>query len=114
LYFSDANSLCRSAESEDRLGGRDKKIEFLSLPAQLPLQSHHSTKKRIAKLRSGRWAATFFMVSGGTYGTKKLFMRGIRHGILILLFCPVRVFADGVHDRRASSALPAEADITHG
>src|SRR6266850_6182977 len=36
LYSSDANSLCRSAESEDRLGGREQKLSSLSLPAQLP------------------------------------------------------------------------------
>jgi amino acid transporter len=55
-------------------------------------------------------AATFFMVSGGTYGTEQIISgAGYGHGILILLFLPVlwclpTAFMIG----ELSSALPAE------
>ncbi len=55
-------------------------------------------------------AATFFMVSGGTYGTEEIIHgAGYRHGILILLFLPVlwclpTAFMIG----ELSGALPAE------
>jgi amino acid transporter len=86
-------------------------LSSLSLPAQLPSRSISTTKKRVAKLTL--WplvAATFFMVSGGTYGTEEIIHgAGYGHGILILLFLPVlwclpTAFMIG----ELSSALPAE------
>jgi len=86
-------------------------LSSLSLPAQLPASSVTTTKKRIAKLTL--WplvAATFFMVSGGTYGTEEIIHgAGYGRGILILLFLPVlwclpTAFMIG----ELSSALPAE------
>ena len=55
-------------------------------------------------------AATFFMVSGGTYGTEDIVHgAGYLRGILILLLTPRDLeFADGVHDRRTLVAIPAE------
>jgi amino acid transporter len=111
LYSSNANSLHRNDESEDRLGGREYKLSSLSLPAELPSRSISTVKKRVAKLTL--WplvAATFFMVSGGTYGTEEIIHgAGYGHGILILLFLPVlwclpTAFMIG----ELSSALPAE------
>src|SRR5271154_2099111 len=55
-------------------------------------------------------AATFFMVSGGTYGTEEVVSgAGYGHGILVLLFLPVlwclpKAFMIG----ELSSALPSE------
>jgi amino acid transporter len=86
-------------------------LSSLSLPAQLPASSITTAKKRIAKLTL--WplvAATFFMVSGGTYGTEEIIHgAGYGRGILILLFLPVlwclpTAFMIG----ELSSALPAE------
>jgi amino acid transporter len=86
-------------------------LSTLSLPAQLPSRVSPSAKKRAAKLTL--WplvAATFFMVSGGTYGTEEIIHgAGYGHGILILLFLPVlwcmpTAFMIG----ELSSALPAE------
>jgi amino acid transporter len=86
-------------------------LSSLSLPAQLSASSITTTKKRIAKLTL--WplvAATFFMVSGGTYGTEEIIHgAGYGRGILILLFLPVlwclpTAFMIG----ELSSALPAE------
>ena len=88
-------------------------MSSLSLPAQLPSQtiSQAKTKAKIAKLTL--WplvAATFFMVSGGTYGTEQIVSgAGYGHGILILLFLPVlwclpTAFMIG----ELSSALPEE------
>ncbi|MFI5057949.1 MAG: APC family permease [Candidatus Acidiferrales bacterium] len=86
-------------------------MSTLSLPAQIPSQAISTAKKRIAKLTL--WplvAATFFMVSGGTYGTEEIVHgAGYGHGILILLFLPVlwslpTAFMIG----ELSSALPAE------
>jgi amino acid transporter len=86
-------------------------LSSLSLPAQYPAQAISTRKKRVAKLTL--WplvAATFFMVSGGTYGTEEIVNgAGYGHGILILLFLPVlwclpTAFMIG----ELSSALPAE------
>ena len=86
-------------------------MSTLSLPAQIPSQAISTAKKTIAKLTL--WplvAATFFMVSGGTYGTEEIVHgAGYGRGILILLFLPVlwslpTAFMIG----ELSSALPAE------
>ncbi len=86
-------------------------MSTLSLPAQLPSRTISSTKTRVAKLTL--WplvAATFFMVSGGTYGTEEVISgAGYGHGILVLLFLPVlwclpTAFMIG----ELSSALPSE------
>jgi amino acid transporter len=86
-------------------------LSSLSLPTQYPAQAISTRKKRVAKLTL--WplvAATFFMVSGGTYGTEEIISgAGYGHGILILLFLPVlwclpTAFMIG----ELSSALPAE------
>ena len=86
-------------------------MSSLSLPAQYPSSAIPKAKKRIAKLTL--WplvAATFFMVSGGTYGTEEIIHgAGYGRGILILLFLPVlwclpTAFMIG----ELSSALPAE------
>jgi amino acid transporter len=86
-------------------------LSSLSLPTQYPTHAISSTKRRVAKLTL--WplvAATFFMVSGGTYGTEEIVSgAGYGHGILILLFLPVlwclpTAFMIG----ELSSALPAE------
>ena len=86
-------------------------MSTLSLPAPLPSHAIPQAKKRIAKLTL--WplvAATFFMVSGGTYGTEQI-VQGAGYGraILILLLTPVlwslpTAFMIG----ELSSALPAE------
>ncbi|MGB7439295.1 MAG: APC family permease [Candidatus Acidiferrum sp.] len=81
-----------------------------SLPAH-PSQVFPTTRKAIAKLTL--WplvAATFFMVSGGTYGTESVIAgAGYGRGILVLLFLPViwclpTAFMIG----ELSSALPEE------
>jgi amino acid transporter len=86
-------------------------LSSLSLPARIPSPAIPTAKKSIAKLTL--WplvAATFFMVSGGTYGTEEIIHgAGYGHGILILLFLPVlwclpTAFMIG----ELSSALPAE------
>jgi amino acid transporter len=86
-------------------------LSSLSLPTQYPAQAISARKTRVAKLTL--WplvAATFFMVSGGTYGTEEIVSgAGYGHGILILLFLPVlwclpTAFMIG----ELSSALPAE------
>ncbi|PYU67033.1 MAG: amino acid transporter [Acidobacteria bacterium] len=86
-------------------------MSSISLPAQLPSRAIPTAKKRVAKLTL--WplvAATFFMVSGGTYGTEGIIHgAGYGHGILILLFLPVlwclpTAFMIG----ELSSALPQE------
>ena len=85
-------------------------MSTLSLPAQFPSRALPSAKK-VAKLTL--WplvAATFFMVSGGTYGTEDIIHgAGYGRGILILLLTPVlwslpTAFMIG----ELSSALPAE------
>lgn len=86
-------------------------MSSLSLPAPIPSPAISTAKKKVAKLTL--WplvAATFFMVSGGTYGTEEIIHgAGYGHGILILLFLPVvwslpTAFMIG----ELSSALPAE------
>jgi amino acid transporter len=83
----------------------------LSLPTQYPTHAISIPKKRVAKLTL--WplvAATFFMVSGGTYGTEEIVSgAGYGHGILILLFLPVLwCLPTAVMIGELSSALPAE------
>ena len=86
-------------------------MSSLSLPARIASPAITRAKKRVAKLTL--WplvAATFFMVSGGTYGTEEIVHgAGYGRGILILLFLPVlwclpTAFMIG----ELSSALPAE------
>jgi amino acid transporter len=86
-------------------------LSSISVPAQFPPRAIPTTKKSVAKLTL--WplvAATFFMVSGGTYGTEEIIHgAGYGRGILILLFLPVlwslpTAFMIG----ELSSALPAE------
>jgi len=86
-------------------------LSTISLPAQVPSQVFPTTKKAVAKLTL--WplvAATFFMVSGGTYGTESIIAgAGYGRGILVLLFLPVlwclpTAFMIG----ELSSALPEE------
>ncbi|HTQ95409.1 MAG TPA: APC family permease [Candidatus Acidoferrum sp.] len=86
-------------------------MSTVSLPAQVPSQVFPSTKKAVAKLTL--WplvAATFFMVSGGTYGTESIIAgAGYGRGILVLMFLPVlwclpTAFMIG----ELSSALPEE------
>jgi amino acid transporter len=85
-------------------------LSTISLPG-VPSQVFPSTKKTVVKLTL--WplvAATFFMVSGGTYGTESIIAgAGYGRGILVLLFLPVlwclpTAFMIG----ELSSALPAE------
>ena len=86
-------------------------MSSISVPAQFPSRVISTTKKNAAKLTL--WplvAATFFMVSGGTYGTEEIIHgAGYGHGILILLFLPLfwslpTAFMIG----ELSSALPQE------
>jgi amino acid transporter len=86
-------------------------LSSISVPTQLPSHAIPTTRKRVAKLTL--WplvAATFFMVSGGTYGTEEIIHgAGYGRGILILLFLPVlwclpTAFMIG----ELSSALPQE------
>jgi amino acid transporter len=86
-------------------------LSTVTFPAQAPPQVIPATKKSAAKLTL--WplvAATFFMVSGGTYGTEAIISgAGYGRGILVLLFLPVlwclpTAFMIG----ELSSALPAE------
>jgi len=86
-------------------------LSSISVPAHFPSRAIPVTKKRVAKLTL--WplvAATFFMVSGGTYGTEEIIHgAGYGRGILILLLLPVlwslpTAFMIG----ELSSALPAE------
>ena len=85
-------------------------MSTISLPAQFPPRAIPSTKK-IARLTL--WplvAATFFMVSGGAYGTEEIVHgAGYGRGILILLLTPLlwslpTAFMIG----ELSAALPAE------
>jgi amino acid transporter len=86
-------------------------LSSVSVPATVPSRLISATKKNAAKLTL--WplvAATFFMVSGGTYGTEEIVHgAGYGHGILILLFLPLfwslpTAFMIG----ELSSALPHE------
>ena len=86
-------------------------MSTVSLPAPVSSQAFSSTRKVVAKLTL--WplvAATFFMVSGGTYGTESVISgAGYGRGILVLMFLPVlwclpTAFMIG----ELSSALPEE------
>jgi len=86
-------------------------LSSISVPANFPSRVISAAKKKSAKLTL--WplvAATFFMVSGGTYGTEEIIHgAGYGHGILILLFLPLfwslpTAFMIG----ELSSALPHE------
>src|SRR6202047_2728824 len=111
LYSSKRELARRNFRARVTLGGQEKKLSTISLPAQIPTRVIPKAKKRVAKLTL--WplvAATFFMVSGGTYGTEEI-VHGAGYGraILILLFTPVlwslpTAFMIG----ELSSALPAE------
>jgi amino acid transporter len=104
--------LLRNLESERHPKEEDRnKLSTLSLPAQIPSQALPLAQKKAAKMTL--WplvAATFFMVSGGTYGTEAIVSgAGYGHGILVLLFLPVlwclpTAFMIG----ELSSALPQE------
>ncbi len=107
-----ANSLRVRGSERARIadGGRDNKLSTISLPAQFPSRAVPSAK-RVAKL--ALWplvAATFFMVSGGAYGTEEIIHgAGYGRGILILLLTPLvwslpTAFMIG----ELSSAIPAE------
>jgi amino acid transporter len=111
LYSSNSELASRNLRARVTLGGQEKKLSTLSLPAQIPSQAIPISKKRAAKLTL--WplvAATFFMVSGGTYGTEAIISgAGYGRGILVLLFLPVlwclpTAFMIG----ELSSALPQE------
>lgn len=91
-------------------GGRDNKLSTISLPAQFPTRAI-SPAKRTAKLTL--WplvAATFFMVSGGTYGTEDIIHgAGYGLGILLLLLTPlVWSLPTTYMIGELSAALPAE------
>src|SRR6201997_2036156 len=101
----------RNAGHEICLGGRRYKLSSISVPANFPSRVISAAKKKSAKLTL--WplvAATFFMVSGGTYGTEEIVHgAGYGRGILILLFLPIfwslpTAFMIG----ELSSALPQE------
>src|SRR6476646_6881326 len=100
-----------NVDHENRSGGRKYKLSSTSVPATFPSQVISAARKNSAKLTL--WplvAATFFMVSGGTYGTEEIIHNaGYGHGILILLFLPIfwslpTAFMIG----ELSSALPQE------
>src|SRR5580704_7372473 len=111
LYSSKGELASRNLKARVTLGGREKKLSTLPFPSRLPSQALTKAKKNVAKLTL--WplvAATFFMVSGGTYGTEQIISgAGYGHGILILLFLPVlwclpTAFMIG----ELSSSLPCE------
>ncbi|HXT24072.1 MAG TPA: APC family permease [Candidatus Eisenbacteria bacterium] len=86
-------------------------MSSISVPAQFPSRVISPIRKNAAKLTL--WplvAATFFMVSGGAYGTEEIIHgAGYSQGILILLFLPLfwslpTAFMIG----ELSSALPQE------
>jgi len=86
-------------------------LSSISVPAQFPSRVISPIRKNAAKLTL--WplvAATFFMVSGGAYGTEEIIHgAGYSQGILILLFLPLfwslpTAFMIG----ELSSALPQE------
>ncbi len=86
-------------------------MSTLSLPAQFPARALPSSQKQIAKLTL--WplvAATFFMVSGGTYGTEDIVHgAGYSRAILILLLTPILWSLPTAYMiGELSSALPAE------
>jgi amino acid transporter len=86
-------------------------LSSISFPTAVPSRAIPTVRQKSAKLTL--WplvAATFFMVSGGTYGTEDIIHgAGYGKGILILLICPIlwslpTTFMIG----ELSSALPAE------
>lgn len=85
-------------------------MSTLSLPAQFPSRAVTSTKKNVKLTLWPLVAATFFMVSGGTYGTEDIIHgAGYGRGILLLPLTPLlwslpTAFMIG----ELSSALPAE------
>ena len=85
-------------------------MSTLSLPAQFPSRAVTSAKKNAKLTLWPLVAATFFMVSGGTYGTEDIIHgAGYGRGILLLLLTPLlwslpTAFMIG----ELSSALPAE------
>ena len=86
-------------------------MSTITLPAQFPSRAISSTKKKVAKLTV--WplvAATFFMVSGGTYGTEDIIHgAGYGLGILLLLLTPlVWSLPTTYMIGELSSALPSE------
>jgi len=85
-------------------------LSTISLPAQFPSRAV-STTKRSTKLTL--WplvAATFFMVSGGTYGTEDIIHgAGYGRGILLLLLTPlIWSLPTAYMIGELSSALPCE------
>ncbi|MFZ0643402.1 MAG: hypothetical protein WAM25_09590, partial [Candidatus Acidiferrales bacterium] len=65
-------------------------MSTLSLPAQFPSRAVTSTKKNVKLTLWPLVAATFFMVSGGTYGTEDIIHgAGYGRGILLLLLTPL-------------------------
>src|SRR5277367_6395420 len=102
----------RTAAERARIadGGRDKKLSTLSLPAQFPARAVTSTKRNAKLTLWPLVAATFFMVSGGTYGTEDIIHgAGYGLGILLLLVTPLiwslpTTYMIG----ELSSALPSE------
>jgi amino acid transporter len=85
-------------------------LSTLSLPAQFPSRAVPSTRRNAKLTLWPLVAATFFMVSGGTYGTEDIIHgAGYGRGILILLLTPLvwslpTTFMIG----ELSSALPCE------
>jgi amino acid transporter len=91
-------------------GGRDKKLSTLSLPAQFPSRAIASPKKSAKLTLWPLVAATFFMVSGGTYGTEDIIHgAGYGTGILLLLVTPILWSLPTAYMiGELSSALPSE------
>src|ERR1700683_4091733 len=107
-----ANSLQACGRQRARIadGGRDKKLSTLSLPAQFPARAVTSTKRNAKLTLWPLVAATFFMVSGGTYGTEDIIHgAGYGLGILLLLVTPL-IWSLPTTDMigELSSALPSE------
>jgi amino acid transporter len=110
LHFAKSLRMRGSERARNAFGGRDKQLSTLSLPAQFPSRAIPSPK-RIAKLTL--WplvAATFFMVSGGTYGTEDIIHgAGYGRGILLLLLTPlIWSLPTAYMIGELSSALPSE------
>ncbi|HYL11168.1 MAG TPA: APC family permease [Candidatus Acidoferrales bacterium] len=86
-------------------------MNSVPLAAKLPAQAVSSPQKSLAKMTL--WplvAATFFMVSGGTYGTEDIIHgAGYGRGILILLLTPLLwSLPTALMIGELSTALPAE------
>src|SRR6202045_3066024 len=110
LRFAHSLRMRGSERARNAFGGRDNQLSTLSLPAQFPSRAIPSTK-RVAKLTL--WplvAATFFMVSGGTYGTEDIIHgAGYGRGILLLLLTPlIWSLPTAYMIGELSSALPSE------